>query len=84
MRIILAFGLAICLFLSGCEYLIPNTSIAVSQYRQMDELQIQTQQLERQADALETLADEVGTNEINTNEINDGSASDDDVASPQN
>lgn len=59
MRIVLALSLIICLLLSGCEYVTPDTSRALSQSRQMEELHQQTEQLQRQADALERLVDVV-------------------------
>lgn len=59
MRILVVFGLLVCLFLSGCEFFTPNTSSALSQTKQMEELQNQTKQLKRQADALEQLANSV-------------------------
>ncbi len=59
MRYILVLGLLICIFLSGCEYLIPDTSDALSQSQQLEELRKQTDQIEQQTDALKRLADSV-------------------------
>lgn len=59
MRIFVILGLLFCLLLSSCELVTPDTSNALSQNRQMEELQEQTKQLHRQANALERLADEV-------------------------
>jgi len=56
MRYILAFTLIFCIFLSGCEYVIPHTSDAISQTKQLEELQKQTKQIEKQTDALEHLS----------------------------
>jgi outer membrane biogenesis lipoprotein LolB len=59
MRIIVLLSLAACLLLSGCEFVTPDTSRALSQNQQIEELHQQTKQLQRQADALEKLADAV-------------------------
>lgn len=59
MRFVLIFGMLVCIFLSGCEYFIPDTSRALSQNKQLEEMQHQTQQLERQTEAIERLADSV-------------------------
>lgn len=59
MRYILVFVMAICMFLTGCEYVIPHTSDAISQSKQVEELHQQTQQLERQTEALERLSNAV-------------------------
>lgn len=59
MRYILIIGLLICTFLTGCEFVTPNTSNALSQTQQIDELHKQTQQLKRQSDALERLANSI-------------------------
>ncbi|MBF2062973.1 MAG: hypothetical protein IGS39_00840 [Calothrix sp. C42_A2020_038] len=56
MRYILIIMMSICIFLSGCEYFIPHTSDALSQSKQLQELQKQTKQIERQTDALEKLS----------------------------
>jgi uncharacterized protein YceK len=57
MRYVLMVTLVICLLLSGCEYIIPHTSDALSQTKQLEELQKQTKQIERQTDALERLSE---------------------------
>ncbi|MBD1873605.1 hypothetical protein H6F75_08930 [Nodosilinea sp. FACHB-131] len=57
MRIFLILALLCSLLLSSCEFFTPDTSRALSQTRQIEEMQKQTQQLERQADALEHLVD---------------------------
>jgi type II secretory pathway component PulM len=62
MRIFLALGALICLLLSSCQLLTPDTSNAFSQSQQIEELQQQTRHMERQADALEKLVDVVTTN----------------------
>jgi len=59
MRILLIAGLLICFLVSGCEVFTPDTSRALSQNQQIEELHQQTKQLERQADALERLVDSV-------------------------
>lgn len=56
---VVVIGMLICVFLSGCEYFIPNTSNALSQTRQEQELQKQSDQLERQTEAMEKLSDSV-------------------------
>ncbi|MCU0527365.1 MAG: hypothetical protein MUF72_21370 [Elainella sp. Prado103] len=57
------YGVVIALFfsilLTGCEYIIPHTSDAISQSKQLQELQKQTKQIERQADAVERLTSAV-------------------------
>ncbi len=58
-RIVVVLVLLASTLLSGCEFFTPDTSRALSQSRQMEELQQQTKQLQRQADALERLADAV-------------------------
>lgn len=59
MRYFLILGLLICVLLTGCEFFTPRTSNALSQTKQIEELQKQTQQLEAQSDALDRLADSV-------------------------
>jgi len=59
MYFILIIGLLICTLLSGCEFLTPSTSSALSQTQQIGELQKQTQQLEKQTEALDRLANSV-------------------------
>lgn len=61
MRYILMIGLLICTLLAGCEFITPNTSSALSQTQQIEELQKQTQQLKQQTDALDRLANSVET-----------------------
>lgn len=56
MRYVLIFTLLFCILLSGCEYVIPHTSDALSQTKQLEELQKQTKQIEKQTDALERLS----------------------------
>jgi uncharacterized protein YceK len=56
MRYIIAITLLFCILLSGCEYIIPHTSDALSQSKQLEELQKQTKQIEKQTDALERLS----------------------------
>jgi uncharacterized protein YceK len=58
-RLIVLLSLCLCLMLSGCEWVIPNTSNALSQSRQQEALQQQTEQLQRQADALEAIAEQL-------------------------
>lgn len=59
MRYFMILGLLICTLLTGCEFFTPNTSNALSQNRQIEELQKQTQQLEAQTNALDRVADSV-------------------------
>lgn len=59
MRYLITIGLLICVLLSGCEFFTPDTSSALSQTRQIEELQKQTQQLEQQAESLDRLANSV-------------------------
>ncbi len=59
MRYIVMIGLLFCILLSGCEFFTPDTSNALSQSRQIEEIQKQTQQLKRQADTLDRLANSV-------------------------
>lgn len=59
MRLILAIVLCFTVLLTGCEYITPHTSDALSQSKQLQELQKQTKQIERQADALEQLTTSV-------------------------
>lgn len=59
MRYVLVIGLLICTLLSGCEFITPNTSNALSQSQQIEELKQQTQQLKQQTEALERLANSV-------------------------
>lgn len=59
MRFILILGLLICTLLTGCEFITPDTSRALSETQQIEELQKQTQQLEQQTHALDRLADSV-------------------------
>lgn len=59
MRFILMIGFLVCVLLSGCEFLTPDTSSALSQNQQIQQLQKQTQQLEQQTDILNRLADSV-------------------------
>ena len=59
MRYLLILGLLICVLLSGCEYFIPQTSDALSQTQQLEELRKQTDQIEQQTAALKRLADSV-------------------------
>lgn len=61
MRIFVIVGLLGCLLLSGCEFFTPDTSRALSQTRQIDEMHKQTEQLQRQADALERLVNQGGS-----------------------
>jgi uncharacterized protein YceK len=56
MRYVLVLILCICVFLSGCEYVIPHTSDALSQSKQLEELQKQTKQIEKQTEALQRLS----------------------------
>ncbi|MBD2773344.1 hypothetical protein [Iningainema tapete] len=56
MRYVLIFTMLICILLSGCEYFIPHTSDALSQTKQLKELQKQTEQIEQQTKALDRLA----------------------------
>ncbi|MBF2073277.1 MAG: hypothetical protein IGS50_05870 [Synechococcales cyanobacterium C42_A2020_086] len=56
MRYLIMVILLVCVFLSGCEYIIPHTSDALSQTKQLEELQKQTKQIEKQTDALERLS----------------------------
>lgn len=56
MRYVVIITLLFCIFLSGCEYVIPHTSDALSQTKQLEELQKQTKQIEKQTDALERLS----------------------------
>jgi uncharacterized protein YceK len=56
MRYVLLLTLLICVLLSGCEFFIPHTSDALSQTKQLEELQKQTKLIERQTDALERLS----------------------------
>lgn len=56
MRYLIFFIMVVCIFLSGCEYFIPHTSDALSQTKQLNELQKQTRLIERQTDALEQLS----------------------------
>ncbi len=56
MRYILVITISICILLSGCEYLIPHTSDALSQTKQLQELQKQTNQMKQQTKALVRLA----------------------------
>ncbi|MCU0551294.1 MAG: hypothetical protein MUC48_18255 [Leptolyngbya sp. Prado105] len=59
MRYVLILGMVLCLFLSGCEFVTPDTSNALSQTRQQEELAKQTEQIKRQTDAIERLTDSV-------------------------
>jgi cell division protein ZapA (FtsZ GTPase activity inhibitor) len=59
MRLLILLGLLVCLLMSSCEFVTPDTSRALSQTRVLEEQQKQTEQLRRQADALEKLADSV-------------------------
>lgn len=59
MRYLLILGMLCCIFLSGCEFLTPDTSRALSNTGQLEELQKQTHQIEQQTEALERLADSV-------------------------
>ncbi|NJL09649.1 MAG: hypothetical protein HC908_03935 [Calothrix sp. SM1_7_51] len=56
MRFIIIITMSICILLSGCEYFIPHTSDALSQSKQLRELQEQSKQIKRQTDALERLS----------------------------
>ena len=56
MRYILIITMTICIFLSGCEFFIPHTSDALSQNKQLQELQKQTKQIQLQTKALEQLS----------------------------
>ncbi|MBF2015394.1 MAG: hypothetical protein IGS23_09380 [Rivularia sp. T60_A2020_040] len=56
MRYLLIFAMLICVMLSGCEFFTPHTSDALSQTKQLKELEKQSQQIEKQTDALERLA----------------------------
>ncbi|MBV6623185.1 MAG: hypothetical protein KI793_09670 [Rivularia sp. (in: Bacteria)] len=56
MRYLLIFTMLISILLSGCELFTPHTSDALSQTKQVKELEKQTQQIEKQTEALERLA----------------------------
>lgn len=56
MRYVLILTLLFCILLSGCEYIIPHTSDALSQTKQLEELHKQTKQIEKQTEALERLS----------------------------
>ncbi|KYC41104.1 hypothetical protein WA1_23145 [Scytonema hofmannii PCC 7110] len=56
MRYVLIFIILISILLSGCEFFIPHTSDALSQTKQLKELEKQTEQIEQQTKALERLA----------------------------
>ena len=56
MRYVAILGLLICFLLTGCEYVIPHTSEALSDRQQLEELRKQTEQIEEQTKALESLA----------------------------
>ncbi|MBD2199535.1 MULTISPECIES: hypothetical protein [Calothrix] len=57
MRYILILAMSFCILLSGCEFFIPHTSDAISQTKQLQELQKQTKQIQLQTEALERLSD---------------------------
>lgn len=57
MRYILILGMLFCLLVSGCEFVTPETSNALSQTRQQEELAKQTEQIKRQTEAIERLTD---------------------------
>jgi hypothetical protein len=59
MRYVLVVGMLLCLFLSGCEFVTPDTSNALSQTRQQEELAKQTEQIKRQTDEIERLANSI-------------------------
>ena len=59
MRYALIMVMLFCLLISGCEFVTPDTSNALSQTRQQEELAKQTEQIERQTDALERLTNAV-------------------------
>lgn len=55
MRYILILAMLLCFLMTGCEFVTPETSNALSQTRQQEELTKQTEQIERQTDAVERL-----------------------------
>lgn len=59
MRYILILGMLLCLLISGCEFVTPDTSNALSQTRQQEELAKQTEQIKRQTEAIEQLTNSV-------------------------
>jgi hypothetical protein len=57
MRYMIIFGVLICFLLTGCEFFVPDTSKALSNSSQLEELREQTKQIKQQTKALERLAD---------------------------
>lgn len=52
----LMLGLMLMIALSSCDYIAPDTSKAISEKQQLEEMQKQTAIMERQAVALEKIA----------------------------
>lgn len=55
MRLVLILGMLMAFLISGCEFVTPDTSNALSQTRQQEELAKQTEQIQRQTEAIERL-----------------------------
>jgi cell division protein FtsB len=57
MRYMIIVGVLFSFLLTGCAFLTPHTSKALSGSNQLEELREQTKQIEQQTEALERLAD---------------------------
>jgi outer membrane biogenesis lipoprotein LolB len=57
MRHLIIVGVLLSFLLTGCAFLTPHTSKALSDSSQLEELKEQTKQIKQQTEALERLAD---------------------------